>query len=192
MEEIIVWAKTILSVYRYLEKMANAIDKIVQTKALNSFFVSGANCAYNNALTISQDIINLTERKVSLINLKVITEKALELTKPEYARLLILNYIEKRTCYECSDSLKISLRTYFRKMPLALKSFGSALIRLGFDEKYIENLLKSEQWILETKNKFETKKIENFEMDSKFEKQICLSFKRQNMTNLQIHNNLSF
>lgn len=188
-----IWSKTILNIYRYLERVANAIDKIVLSRAINSFFTSSSNMAFNGVWNVSQDIINLTNRKVNLINLKLITEKALSCIDEALAKVLILNFVEKRTCYECAEILNVSLRTYFRKLNKALESFSKALNRQKYDEKYFDNMLASENWILEVKNKL-TSNQDIFEMNGKFAKKICCDLKKNKILNnvtLQFHNNLS-
>ena len=44
----ILWTKTLLSVYRYLERICGAIDKIILQRALNCSNVTGQNYFYNN------------------------------------------------------------------------------------------------------------------------------------------------
>lgn len=113
---MVTWVKTILNVYRYLETVSGAIDKIVMSRATNSFYTNRDNMAFNNVMKISEDILQLTERKIKLINLKVITEKALLDIKQSLAKILVLNFVEKRTCYECAQILGVSVRTYFRHL----------------------------------------------------------------------------
>lgn len=188
-----IWSKTILNIYRYLERVANAIDKIVLSRATNSFYTSSSNMSFNGVWNVSNDIINLTNRKVTLINLKLITEKALSDIDEAPARVLILNFVEKRTCYECAEILNVSLRTYFRKLNIALNSFAKALNRQKYDEKYFDNMLKGETWILEVKNKM-TKNQDIFEMNNKFAKKICCDLKKnKSIDNVipQFHNSLS-
>lgn len=188
-----VWSKTILNIYRYLERVANAIDKIVVSRATNSFYTSSSNMAFNGVWNVSNDIINLTNRKVNLINLKVITEQTLANIDVSCAKVLILNFVEKRTCYECAEILQVSLRTYFRKLNKALESFGKALTRQKFDQAYFDKMLAGENWILEVKNKME-KNQDIFEMSGKFAKKICCDLKKNKTINdvtPQFHNSLS-
>lgn len=188
-----IWSKTILNIYRYLERVSNAIDKIVMSRATNSFYTSSSNMAFNGVWNVSQDIINLTNRKVNLINLKLIIEKALSCIDENLAKVLIMNFVEKRTCYECAEILNVSIRTYFRKLNKALTSFSMALSRNKYDETYFDNMLESENWILEIKNKI-TKNQDIFEMNNKFAKKICCDLKKNKIVKdftPQFHNSLS-
>ncbi|MGI5842171.1 MAG: hypothetical protein ACOX6H_02630 [Christensenellales bacterium] len=141
---MLVWAKTLLSVYRYLDRVADAIDKIVFSRAINSFYTSGSNLAFNSVESVTDDILNLTERKVNLINLKLIIKECLENTKPDLTPYLIANLIEGKTCFECVSIFNVSLRTYFRKINLALESFIKTLIRKGCDQTFFNTMLKDE------------------------------------------------
>ena len=68
------WGKTLLSVYRHLQTMANSIDNLIKRIGINSAF---NNSVYNSTMLDSNKIIELTERKIKIINLKVIIEKSL-------------------------------------------------------------------------------------------------------------------
>ena len=160
------WAKTVLSVYRYLEKVTNAIDKIVLKRAESAGFYYGDFYDFNNIHKITDSILELTERKIRLINLKLICEQALENTDPFCARLLISIFIDNRKCQDSAKELNISIRSYFRKSKQALASFASALNRLGFNEKYFEDMLKDENWILNLKEKL-SNRDEDFQIDKK-------------------------
>lgn len=151
------WAKTILSVYFYLEKITKAIDKIIESRVDGSMYYSKN--AFNDIMTISGHILNLTERKVRLINLKLLCEKALETMPEEYARMLIVAFVEKRRAEDGASSLEMSLRSYFRKLPLALKSFENALAQFGYTEKKLQQYYGDETLILQAKTKIEKDKI---------------------------------
>lgn len=190
------WTKTLLSGYRYLERLANAIDKIVYTRAINSFYVSGQNLSFNSINLVSDDILNLTERKVSLINLKLILDEALKKLNPKHAELLISVFIECRNCYQSSDELEISLRTFFRRQNEALESFSKILSQLGHTPESFDAILKNENWLLEIKSRYigNDKHIENGQEN--IEKKISLPSKNKEKSsfkaNLHTQNNLNF
>ena len=76
-----VWAKTLLSVYPYLEVVADDIDRQVDIIAKNSFYVTGVNFVTNSTSMVADNIIELSQRKVSLINIKVLIERLLKSAK---------------------------------------------------------------------------------------------------------------
>ena len=180
------WARTMLTVYSYLDRVAGAIDKIVQKRALNSFYYTSATSGYNDIVTVSDDILALTERKVNLINMKVICQKALKKIKPEYAKLLILTFIDKRTTSETAKLLKISNRTYFRKITLALNSFEKEIKNMGYTDEKLDKIYENEGWILEAKN--QTDEQEEKQIETVSFKNIYCNF---GFTH-QIHSSLTF
>ena len=141
------WTKTILSVYRYLERICDAIDKICVTSALSSTDILGQNYFFNNVYAISQKLIDLGQRKITLINLKLLTEDVLSKMKEDQANLLIEKYIDARKTKDIAIKNNLSLRSAFRKLTLAEESFDRKLNVMGYDDKKISNMLKDETWI---------------------------------------------
>ncbi len=142
-----IWSKTILQVYRYLPRIVGTYDKLILSKAVNSQFISGANVTYFSTEAVTDAILNLSQRKITLINLKLITEKALKSMKPSLARFLILKFIDGKKSVELADKFNVCLRTVFRKLNSALDSFSKALKRLGYDDDKLNTMLKKETWI---------------------------------------------
>lgn len=70
-----IWGKTLLSLYRHLGAISNSIDNLIKRIGINSAF---NHSVYNSAYVDSNKIIELTERKIKIINLKVLIEKALD------------------------------------------------------------------------------------------------------------------
>ena len=148
-----IWAKTILSTYRYLERIAGAIDKMIEDRGLYSRDMSGANFSSNNIFNLAEKLIELSERKVKLINLKILTEKALETCGDNSAGLLIAKYIDGKRNLDIIEERGLSYRTYFRRLSDAEFRFEEALAHNGYDHKKLNEYLSSEKWILEVKNR---------------------------------------
>ena len=154
MENNLAWTKTILSVYRYLERICGAIDKIILNTGLSSRNVSLTNYFRNDALSVSQKIIDLSQRKVSLINLKLLTEQCLKKIKTDDARLLILCYIDGMKRRELADKFGISMRTIFRRIDAAESSFAKMLHLKGYTDSKLAEDLKNENWIKSVFSKY--------------------------------------
>ncbi len=158
-----VWAKTILTSYRYLDRIANVLDEMIERKGLNSYNVSGINYSNNNIFTLAEKLIDLSERKVTLINLKVLTEKALAKCGEKSAVLLIEKYIDCRKNEDIAERNSLSYRTFFRRLTLAEEKFESVLENLGFSDEDLEIFLEKEAWIGEIKRRQSgLRKGENF------------------------------
>lgn len=184
------WTKTILSVYRYLEKVTNAIDKIVDKRAENSSGYYGDYYNFNSVYKICDSILELTERKIKLINLKLICEQALESLDPFLARILISTYFDNRKSRETAELMNISMRTFFRKIKIALHSFSSSLKKLGYNDDAFNEMLKGENWIINLKQKL-NKTDEIFLLDKKYFKLIFDDYNNSSC-NRQIRSNPIF
>lgn len=176
------WSKTILQVYRYLPRLTYAYDKLIETRAFNSGSSTCNNMSFNNVMNVADNIINLSERKVTLINLKLITEKALKNIDRNMARLLILKFIDGKKSVEIAEKFNVCLRTFFRKVKTALDSFTKALNRLGYSEDKLCSMLSKERWINEVYRTFEKENdnnvCENFEFKNQIKSNIIIEFKK--------------
>lgn len=141
--ELRIWSKTFLNVYRSLDKIAEAIDRIVLTSGLSS----GMNEYSGNAYYIANKIIELTERKIVLINLKLLIEEVLNKLDKNSVRLLMLKYVDRVRTEDIADLMHVSKRTFFRKSNKAITSFELTLSRLGQTSKSISIMLEDEAWI---------------------------------------------
>ncbi len=165
MKNDLCWARTILTVYRYLERIAGAIDKIVMQRALGSSNIVGQNYFYNNTLTISEKLIELSERKVTLINLKVLIEDALGDMDEKDANVLIQKYVDGLRNKDLAESQCVGLRTIFRKVEKAELAFKGKIVSKGFNDIRLKDMLKDEIWINNAYNAL-ANKDENFDMSN--------------------------
>ncbi len=156
------WAKTLLSVYRYLERIAGAIDKIILRSGLNSANIVGQNYFYNNVFTISQKLIDLSERKVTLINLKVLIEQTLAEMDEKDALILIDKFVDGVKTKDLVERHKLSTRTVFRKIDSALKNFAWHLCLKGYGAAALEKMLANENWLNNVHLRLVTKNDDTF------------------------------
>ncbi len=139
-----VWGKTLIGLYRHLGTMANSIDNLIKRIGVNSAF---NHSIYNSTIADSNKIIELTERKIKIINLKVIIEKALNKLKINDFRILSLAYVDCVNYKKVQEILNISERTFFRRKELAIARFSCNLSELGFNAEKLNDYLKNENWI---------------------------------------------
>ena len=153
MKKKFIWAKTLITIYRYLVPIAGAIDKIVLSKGLHCgrFNMYDANDAYDSM----QKIIDFSERKITMINLKILTESILLKIKREDARILISKYIDGVKFKDLAEKYEISLRTTFRRIDRGLQDFERLLTARGYDDEKIRTIVKDEKWILSVYKEFE-------------------------------------
>lgn len=118
-----------------------SIDKLIATKTENFSVSMGENME-----SLSNEIINLTERKVSLINIKVLIDKAIARLSKGNKKMIILRYIDNMSINDLSELLGISQRTYFRKINSAFAAFCNML---AFENTLNKDLLSKylrERW----------------------------------------------
>lgn len=151
--ELEVWARTMLTVQRHLERVAKALDKIILKKAVSSAFVTSKNLMEQNVERISKYIINLSQTKINLINLNTICVKALKGIDKTSAKILILKHIDGKQSTEIASLLGLSYRTYFRRLNLAYEKIEKWLFANNFDADFFNKIYSSEGWIMEVYNK---------------------------------------
>lgn len=138
---ISIFGRALLNLYKYLEPMTVSIDKLIATKTENFSVSMGENME-----SLSNEIINLTERKVSLINIKVLIDKAIARLSKGNKKMIILRYIDNMSINDLSELLGISQRTYFRKINSAFAAFCNML---AFENTLNKDLLSKylrERW----------------------------------------------
>ncbi len=143
-----IWAKTLLKAYRYLERISDAIDTLVERTAVNSFYVAGNNFASGNVTNVANKIINLSQRKVTLINLKLMIEEALSGMDKSKSQMLVLKYFDGEQASDMAAAYNLPLRTYFRHLSKAEEDFMTQLRAKGYSESRLLEMIKGESWLI--------------------------------------------
>lgn len=180
-KENVAWAKTIINVYKYLEKITGAIDKIFETRAIGGSNMSGGLNGRNSVINLTNTLINLIDRKITLINLKVLTEDVLCAMDNYSARILIQKYCDGRSSEQIAKLFNISRRTYFRKLNTALVSFKKVMAQFGYDEKKLKSTLKNEKWILDVYKKMKESSDDEMVFDDCYITSICSRINKQSV-----------
>ena len=154
------WSKTLLVTYGHLETICGAIDKTVLSYGI------GSRTSFHDAEYVANKMISLIERKKFLINIKVLVDKILSNIGSTYARVLTLKYIDRIDSALASQTMKISSRTYFRKINMGIECFWGQLEKMGYNEEILSNLFKDEKWIMEIYNSYEKKDTSDMEIES--------------------------
>lgn len=144
------WTKTLLYVYKYLERVCDGIDMLVERNALNSFHYRSD----NEVGFVSERICALCERKAKLVNIKVLVDTCLLKLEKSSAQLLIERYIDDDASENIAFRHGLNIRTYFRKLIQAESSFSILMLREGYNEDKLEEYLSGEKWIIEVCEKF--------------------------------------
>ncbi len=146
------FGKTLLNVYNSLEDVCNRIDKMVENKAY-----SGAGFGYHtshNPCDLFNSIIELSSRKVGLINLKLRIEQAISKVKPKVAKVLILRYVDRITAKQIAQLTSSSMRTVFRRLSEGVEQFCKNIKADGLNEEKVKELYKEEKWLFQISEVF--------------------------------------
>lgn len=152
-----VWCKSFLSIYHIIPNIISSIDKLVMLKSANSsYFGDGAK---NSTLNQIEQVINLSQKKINLINLKVLTDEALLDMNVDSSRLLVVRYVNNINCKKAIELSKLSRRTYFRNLNKAMVEFEKVLYKKVLANANIYNSFLRENFlddIFERINVFES------------------------------------
>lgn len=154
-----IWTKTTLYIYKYLDTIADAIDKLIERQALNSFYYNQASSATSDVETVSNKIIELSQRKINLINIKVAIDQSLMEMPQELAQLLIERYMDGERGEDIALRHNFTFRTYFRRLLKAEDFFSAVMASKGIDEKTLSQNLKQEKWVVDIYKSFLSRKI---------------------------------
>lgn len=157
----ILWSKTLLTAYRYFERIVAAIDKLVIKEAMGSI---GSDCliySLKSAEAITNKILDYTEKKVALINAKIIVEKVLFSMKREQALILVKKFVSCKKTNEIIAEMGCARRSYYRKLESAIKTFACNLKRIGFCESKLDEMLSDQKWLIKIYNQYEIEAIED-------------------------------
>ena len=143
-----IWSKTLLSIYRHLEPLTKNIDKIVSSQSVNSFYGT------DDVFSISNRIIEMTEKKILLINIRVLIDETLLSMDKEYAKVLILRYLDGCSNEQIKSLLELPERTMFRRLDKATVLFEKILFNHFKKFPKLFEDIKKDKWLMQIYNHF--------------------------------------
>ena len=147
--ELNIWSKTILRSYRNLARVVKSIDKTFMNICMSSRCSSWYDSVINSTLSITDKLLTLSERKILLINTKVIIDEVLSNMDKDLAKILILRYIKRYTNEKIASIYNVCIRTISRKCTKAIENFTSQLKKRGYTPHRIEVLYGKERWLMD-------------------------------------------
>ena len=143
------WIKTLISEQNTIPEIIKTVDKIIEIQASSVSF--SADIFNKNGTTISQveKVIDLSERKNSLINLYVMTKKMLKSLSADDNDFLERRFIYNWNAEELAEYYSISTRTVYRKIDSLIKSIYFECLKFKWTLKFIESQIKNEEWLKE-------------------------------------------
>ncbi|MBO5310189.1 MAG: hypothetical protein J6A98_03220 [Clostridia bacterium] len=147
--ELKVWVKTFFSIYRWLEKLAKAVDGYVTIRGVSCFYKNLRNITLCGTEKVVQDITGLMNKKISLINIKHLCDKLLCALPENLARFVIAKYVDDHTFEEVAKILDVNIRTTLRWNVAVLEKCTVKLQNWGWTHEKILHLIDHEKWILD-------------------------------------------
>lgn len=143
--------KTLISAYKYIERTCEAVDKFIFNHAISY----GPDPAIHSTFDVLNNIVELMDRKIKLINLKLIIDEAIKSLPAIDKQVLILKMRFRASIKNIRDILKLpSERTTFRRIDNALENFVTQLNKNNKCDE-VELMLKNEGWIANIKKSYE-------------------------------------
>lgn len=147
---IFAWVKTLVCLHDTFINIMKLIDKIVVAKASSAthgsaIFGDYQNGTYNQV----QELLDLQERKLSLINLYTFTEKMVDSLPKKYREFVNLKFYKHKKMQYVSEELEIDERTAFRWSHHCINELVKYCEKNNFSDIFFRCQTSSEPWIKE-------------------------------------------
>lgn len=163
------WAKTLLSVYDNLDDLAERLDSLIYQIGIDQKYPR-----IHADWDVYEKIINLSEKKVTIINLKILIDSTLNLMTEKSVQIAEDICIHRMKVAEWAFINKTALRTAFRRVDKALREFTSILVARGYTEERLNDWLAREDWLFIQKDRANTAIINRSIARAKIEaKKVC-------------------
>ncbi|MDR2634662.1 MAG: hypothetical protein LBC13_01630 [Clostridiales bacterium] len=129
------WVGALLASYTFLPKLAKSVDKAIKARVKSGFMSQHLNYGIS-AEELVVSLIALNERKVLLINTKVIVDEICSKLKTEDLKLLRLRYFEHKQFSDIAVILNCALRTVFRRHDRLLQHAAFEAERFGYGKSW--------------------------------------------------------
>ncbi len=156
----IFYAKVALYAYSNLTELLSQIDDLVLKKALGSM------SNFSPCVEQCEKILNLTNQKDIIINLKLAIDKALDKLTPSELDLLDYKYFRLKP-KEYFATFDASSRNYFRNQIRVAKKFADLLEKTGYGDKRFEEEIFLVDFFVALRKKVEEKEKMNYKNKSK-------------------------
>ncbi len=117
------YTKSFLSVYKHLKPLTLYIDKVIDGKVSNSFYDRG------DLQKTAGTIIDLSQKKLLFVNLKIILNKIFLNINKDSAKMLILKYVDCLPGDKLKEIFALQERTMYRRLKIAVEEFDAELAK---------------------------------------------------------------
>lgn len=147
-QKIKVWIKTLLNSYKYFPNLIKTVDKIIELRAST---VSFSTDIFNSSKKQNQIeyIIDMGERKKSLINIYVMVTKFFKALPEDMKELAEKKFFDKCTNEDLAMEMNISLRTVYRKISRIIDNIYDFCVQKKWSLEFIELQVCEEDWLID-------------------------------------------
>lgn len=147
---VFAWVKTLICLHDAFSNAIKLIDKIISTKATSvtqgsSIFGDYKHGTYNQV----QELLDIQERKLSLINLYSLTESMVDSLPQKYKEFVSLKFYKHKKMQYISEALEIDERTAFRWSHYCLNELVKYCENNNLTDMFFRCQTSSEPWIKE-------------------------------------------
>ena len=137
-----------LNSYKYFPNIIKTIDKIIEMRASTiSFSTDIFNSSKNNNQI--EYIIDMGERKKSLVNIYVMISKFFKILPSDLRDIAEKKFFDKCTNEDLATEFGISIRTVYRKILKIIDEIYSFCLENKWSLEFIELQIGEEEWLIE-------------------------------------------
>lgn len=159
---IFAWVKTLISVHDVLPNIIKLIDKMVEANAASATNGSAifGDHRYGTFGQVQQ-ILDMEERKLSLINLYKLIEEMTRSLPQKYAEFLNLKFYKHKKMQYIAEELEIDERTAFRWSHSVINLLVEFCEKNNWTEMFFMSQTHHEPWLREQYQKNYKKMLES-------------------------------
>ena len=143
------WIKTLLSSYSTFPEIIKTIDKIIELQASSLTFASDIYNKNKSTLSQVEKVIDLTERKNSLLNVYIMIKEMIKKLSEDESELLEKKFMYNWSADELAREYSVSTRTIYRKIDKLIDQIFDYCIKHKWTLKFVELQIKDEGWLKE-------------------------------------------
>lgn len=143
------WIKTLLSSYKTIPEILNTVDKIIELQATSVTFASDIFNKSKSALCQVEKVIDLTERKNSLLNIYIMINEMIKKLSERDREIIEKKYMFNWSAEELAREYSVSPRTIYRKLDKLIQEIYEYCTKHNWTLKLIELQVKDEGWLKE-------------------------------------------
>lgn len=151
-EKFKIWIRTLLCSMKVFPEIIKTIDKIIELQASTISFMSDVFSRSGSALNQAEQIINLSERKNSILNIYIMLQNLLKETSEDEQEFLNKKFLHKFTIEELAEEYGISQRSVYRRIEKIIDELQKKCASKNWTLRFIESQIKDEGWLIQKFN----------------------------------------